>query len=84
MTVEPGYYIRRKQGFSDAKSFDLHLRLKEGEPVKVWRRSSKSYVSFVLLDKHQGQTLPKNVFNIYFRKPTEEELALLLLRELDS
>lgn len=94
MTVERGYYVRQYCGaeWPDPNHLDLYKRLKEGEAVEVpyapmmkntyvfYRRAGSTTLC---VDK-DGGTLQKRTFNIYFRKPTQEELAWITLSQLDK
>lgn len=65
--------------------WDLHYRLDVGEIILVPRNSFKAgYVFYDVMDSNRSGKILTTRFNIYFRKPTQEEMVFLALRELDS
>lgn len=93
MTVEAGYYIRQYCGaeWPDPDHLALHKRLREGEAVEVplvplrganyvfYRRVGSKTVH---VGAEDSGALPARMFPIYFRKPTQDELAWITLSQL--
>lgn len=89
MTVEKGYYVRRQVGVEepDPNAIDLYRRMAPGEVVVVpvtppMKKPGWVFYRRISSDPVTAGILLEKIFIIYFRKPDEEELALITLGDI--
>lgn len=86
------YFVRRRVGIEQPDPSDpsLHRRLQEGEVVEVPDAPimRKGFIFYKRMgtpkypEPVDRQVIAGGLFTIYFREPTEEELALIILSEV--